>query len=145
MNVQALFQNNSSALLEQVVNFSQMRHNVLAGNIANVSTPGYQFRDLPQEAFEELLKAAADTKTVTPAKTATPRGGLAGLHDAQELMDPFAEVQDQIAKEMVVNSKNRSLEYQVAEITKNQMQHNMALAILNNQYQLIQTAISERV
>lgn len=145
MNIQGMFQNSSTPLLEQVVNFGQMRHNVLAGNIANISTPGYQFRDLPQEAFEELLKSAAEAKKSSPAQVMSPAGGLAGLNKSKPGVDPFDAIQDQIASEMVVNSDNRSLEYQVAEITKNQMQHNMALAILNNQFRLMESAVSERV
>ena len=37
-----------------------------------------------------------------------------------------------------------SLEQQVAELTKNQMQYNTALAILTQQFRLLQAAISER-
>lgn len=37
------------------------------------------------------------------------------------------------------------LEKQVAEVTKNQYMHNMAVALMTNQFQLMQTAISERV
>ena len=35
-------------------------------------------------------------------------------------------------------------EQQVAAITKNHMQHNMALSVLNSQFRLLQSAVSER-
>jgi len=38
-----------------------------------------------------------------------------------------------------------SMERQVAEISKNQAQHNLALTILVSQFELLKTAISERV
>jgi flagellar basal-body rod protein FlgB len=38
-----------------------------------------------------------------------------------------------------------SLESQVTEMVKNQMQHNLAISIMQNQYHLLQTAISERL
>jgi flagellar basal-body rod protein FlgB len=37
-----------------------------------------------------------------------------------------------------------SLEQQVAELTKNQMQYNTALSVLTQQFRLLQVAISER-
>jgi flagellar basal-body rod protein FlgB len=43
------------------------------------------------------------------------------------------------------DDSNVSLEQQVAEMSKNQAQHNLALTILTNQYRLLQTAISERI
>jgi flagellar basal-body rod protein FlgB len=39
---------------------------------------------------------------------------------------------------------NDSIEHQVAEMSKNQMQHNMALTIMNSQFRLLQSAINER-
>ena len=45
-------------VLEQVVNFAQARHGVLAGNIANLDTPGYRVRDLSPEKFESDSKQA---------------------------------------------------------------------------------------
>ena len=53
-------------VLEQVVNFSQARHGVLAGNIANLDTPGYRVRDLSPELFQERLKAAIQAKNTPP-------------------------------------------------------------------------------
>ncbi len=45
-------------MLEQVVDFAQSRHEVLAGNLANLDTPGYRVRDLSQTAFEKQLGEA---------------------------------------------------------------------------------------
>ena len=46
---QSIFGSTSIPVLEQTVHFTQARHNVLAGNIANLDTPGYQVRDLSVE------------------------------------------------------------------------------------------------
>jgi flagellar basal body rod protein FlgB len=37
------------------------------------------------------------------------------------------------------------MEQQVTEIAKNQFMYNLAVAIMNSQFRLLQTAISERV
>jgi len=39
---------------------------------------------------------------------------------------------------------NVGMEYQVTEMVKNQMQHNMALTVMNQQFRLLKAAISER-
>jgi flagellar basal body rod protein FlgB len=37
------------------------------------------------------------------------------------------------------------MEQQIAELSKNQMQHNLAVNLLASQFRLLQAAISERV
>jgi len=37
------------------------------------------------------------------------------------------------------------MEQQIAEIAKNQLMHNIAIAVMNSQFRLLQTAVSERV
>src|SRR5919106_295135 len=58
----SLFQSSSLPVLEQVVNFTEARHGVLAGNIANLDTPGYKTRDLSPQLFQERLKEAVETR-----------------------------------------------------------------------------------
>jgi len=53
-----MFDNSMLPMLEQVVTFTQARHGVLAGNIANLDTPGYRSRDLSPALFQERLKDA---------------------------------------------------------------------------------------
>ena len=43
------------------------------------------------------------------------------------------------------DDSNVGVEFQVTEMVKNQMQHNMALTIMSNQLRLLETAISERL
>ena len=53
-----LFDGTTIPVLEEVLSFSQARHGVLAGNVANADTPGYRVRDLSVETFQERLKEA---------------------------------------------------------------------------------------
>src|SRR3954466_7981308 len=53
-----LFGSTSIPALAEVLNFAQARHTVLAGNIANVNTPGYRLRDLSTTEFQQKLKEA---------------------------------------------------------------------------------------
>jgi len=129
-----MFHGSSLPVLEQVVNFSQARHNVLAGNIANMDTPGYQVRDLSPQRFQEMLKEAIATRD-------DRRTGPFPGHDDSALRQVGANLEGILFHDR----SNDSIEYQVAEMSKNQIQHNMALSIMNSQFRLLQSAISERV
>lgn len=136
--ISGLFQSSTVPLLEQVVNFSEARHNVLAGNIANIDTPGYQTRDLSPELFQEKLRDALQSRDELRRSQ-----GLRGA--APNGVDPLADVSRNLKSILRHDGVNVSIEGQVTEIAKNQVQHNMALAIMNSQFRLLNTAISERV
>ncbi|MGZ8257948.1 MAG: flagellar basal body rod protein FlgB, partial [Methylotenera sp.] len=55
-----MFSSTTIPALAETVNFAQSRHAVLAGNVANLNTPGYRVRDLNLPGFQERLKAAFD-------------------------------------------------------------------------------------
>lgn len=135
-----LFANTTIPVLEQVVNFSQARHNVLAGNVANMDTPGYKVRDLSVETFEARLKEAveakhASRKSQSPSEAAYKPSAEQAMEDVKESMKSILYHDD----------SNDGLDQQVAEILKNQTQHNTAIAVMQSQFSLLQAAISERV
>jgi len=129
-----LFASTTIPILEQVVQFTQARHGVLAGNLANLDTPGYRVRDLSPELFQERLR-----QVVQGDRYATP------VSPGDSAYDHFAEVKDSMRSILYHDSSDVSLEQQVMEITKNQMQHNLALTIMTSQFRLLQAAISEQV
>lgn len=135
---EGIFQSTTIPVLEQVINFAQARHTVLAGNIANLDTPGYQVRELSVEDFQARLgRAIEDRHRVraprSPGDVDVPVGG------------PLAEVAENSKTILRHDNGNVGLEYQVTEMAKNQLQHNLALSIMTSQFRLLQTAISERV
>ena len=130
-----MFASTPIPVLEQLVNFNQSRHAVLASNIANVDTPGYRTRDLSVDQFQARLKDAISERDRS----------LASLSSTKPMgVDPFDKVRDGLNNIQYHDKSNVGLEQQVAEITKNHMQHNLALTILNSQFRLLQTAVSER-
>ena len=133
----SLFDSTSIPILEQVIVFNQTRHEVLAGNIANLDTPGYKIRDISPDEFQSKLKEAIELRDTQPSNS--PFGNLAGRRKAA-----MAEVRESMQSILYHDGSDVGLEYQVAEISKNQAQHNMALAIMKSQLSLMQAAISER-
>jgi len=136
--LETIFQSTSIPILEQAVNFAQARHNVLAGNIANLDTPGYRVRDLSVEDFQKRLGAAIENRH--RVRAATSPGELAVLPE-----DNLAEVAENSKTILYHDNSNVGIEHQVTEMVKNQLQHNIALSIMTAQFRLLQTAISERV
>ncbi len=127
-----LFQNSSIPVLEQLVNFTQARHTALAGNIANIDTPGYVARDLSVEDFRKQLREAVHDHRPTSMNSDHSSTAL-----AQVSKNP---------KSILFHDKSQvGVEHQVTEMVKNRIEHNTALAIMASQFQLLQTAISEKL
>lgn len=133
----SLFRSSSIPVLEQVVRFTQARHNVLAGNVANMDTPGYRVRDLSVKEFESRLKDAIEIRDGQYSNLPTT--------EVQNYADrAMREVGSSLKGILYHDDSNDSLEQQVAEITKNQTQFNLALSIMKSQFDLLEAAISER-
>ncbi len=146
----SLFQSSTIPVLEQVVKFTEARHGVLAGNIANLDTPGYRTRDLSPAVFRERLKDAIETRH-EPATPAYDSGafGLSPTYDANHREDrqlaAFRKVEDSMKSILRHDEADVSMEQQINEIVKNQQQHNLAIGIMSAQFRLLKAAITERV
>ena len=182
-----LLKSSTIPVLEQVANFSQARHNILAGNIANIDTPHYVARDLSVTDFQSRLKSAIEADRQPPLNAralkaamamsagtmnagttnagavnagsqifgsynagplnnantgsllAGPPGAVSSMQDSH-----VAHVADQTQSILYHDRSNVGEEYQVNEMVKNRMQFNLAVALLSQQFRLLQAAISER-
>lgn len=121
--------------LEQTLIFAERRHALLAGNVANLDTPGYRTRDASPAAFEARLREALSARR-------EQTGSLAGLGRAPD--NPVSQVKNDFQRMVRHDEGDVVLEEQVLEITKNQHRHNLAIAILTSQFRTLQAAISER-
>ena len=128
-----VMQSSTIPVLEQVVNFAQSRHAVLAGNLANIDTPGYRTRDLSPEMFEARLREAIKTRHSNKMNASYG-----------PVPDPIAQVGTQLDGILFHDDNNRSLESEVSAIAANELRHNMALALLSSQFRLLQAAVSEK-
>ncbi len=132
-----LFSGTPIPALEQVVHFSQARHAVLAGNIANFDTPGYRVRDLSPERFQARLADALKRRDEPGPASPGQMNAFPGRH--------LEHVGQDMEGLLFHDDSNGALEQQVAALAKNQQQHNLAIAVMTNQFRLLQSVISERV
>lgn len=124
--------------LQEVVQFAEARHGVLAGNIANLDTPGYKVRDLSVDTFQQRLREALEARDQEQAGISP---GLLST-DPDEAM---RRVKDSMETILYHDDSNVGMEQQVLEISKNQFMHNLAVTIMTNQFRLLESAVSESV
>lgn len=146
----SLFGNSAIQSLEKTVEFADRRHAILASNIANMDTPGYKTRDLSVDDFQDSLKSLHESKK----RIAEQSPGLRlSVLEGQEA-DPALAVEHDQAVQNVYDSMRQvvyhdgsddSLEMQVAQMSKNQSMHNIAIARMRSQFQNLKMAISESV
>jgi flagellar basal-body rod protein FlgB len=125
-------------ILAQTAAFAEARHGLLAGNVANLDTPGYKTRDLSLENFQTRLKEAIERQQA-PSEPHSP--GLPRIAEG----DPLRDVKETMKSILYHDQSDVGLEEQVMELANNQLMHNMAIALLTHQFKQLQTAISERV
>ncbi len=155
--LQPLLGSTNTSLLKQVARFTERRQEVLAGNIANVDTPGYRMREMPTEAFQTALqRAVAQSKTPRTVATNSPglrfplSPGMDGVAPTR-IEDLFPETLFKAVTPSeqpgltFQDANNRSIEHQFLEMTKNALRQQFAVQVLQGQYDQLQTVISERV
>ncbi len=129
-----IFSTSTIPALERTLAFAQRRHELLAGNVANLDTPGYRARDLDVADFQNALAESIDRagETYTQSLLPVTRDDL--------YSGPRA------ATEQVVfhDGSDVSLEHQVTELAKNQHLHSLAAATMRSQFDLLKAAITER-
>lgn len=144
--ISSLFSSTEIPVLEQVVRFTEARHGVLAGNIANLDTPGYRSRDLSPALFQSRLKEAIEQNRRRGDDEPTPPDSMHAPAATAESPrhNPIEHVQDGLGSFLRHDEGNVGLDQQVTEIAKNQVLHNTAIALMVSQFRTLGAAISER-
>ena len=120
----------SEPLLEQWLQFTAQRHKLIAEDVVNLSTPGYQQKDLSLEKFQSALRDSVERR------------------DASGGESDFASVSEAIAESnggmLFHDGATRSAEQLMTNQAKNAMMHNLAIELLRAQFNQLQEAIRER-
>ncbi len=129
-----IFNTTTIPALEQTLMFAQRRHELLAGNVANIDVPDYRTRDLNVGDFQNALAESIDRSSQKASQAVSPT-----TRD-----DIFSG--PRAATEQVVfhDGSDVSLEHQVTELAKNQHLHSLAITTMRSQFALLRAAISER-
>ncbi len=143
-----IFDSTNMVGLEQTLAFTERRHQLLAGNIANMDTPDYKTRDLSTNDFQKSLADAITNIKSADSMHADENGSIsAGLRSEMlaKKANSLEKVRDTMQEILYHDGSNDSLELQVTEIAKNQSLHGTATALIRSQFRTMQMAISESV
>lgn len=128
MFIDRLLNNGSEPFLEQTLRFTAARHKLIAQNVVNISTPGYKQQDLSVDKFQKLLAERG-----AAAESAGP--------GATSFDDIGADVEDAHNGILFHDGQTRSMEQLMSDQAKNALMHNMAIELLRDQFQLMETAL----
>lgn len=147
-----MFSDPTLKILEQTVAFTERRHAILAGNIANNDTPGYQSKDLSvnnfQQCLRDAIKADQQQREMSPGHrlSLTGTSNPATSHSFEDAKKVAIESVRDSMKQIVYNDgSDDSLEMQVTQISKNHSMHTMAVTIMKGQFRELQMAITGSV
>jgi flagellar basal-body rod protein FlgB len=132
MFIDRLFKQDSTPVLEQLLQFTTARSQVLAEDVVNVDTPGYKSKDLNLAAFQKLLAERIDDARSRPP-------GSENFSDMQfDLKSPAGGI-------LFHDGSNKSMEQLESDQSKNALMHNLAIELLRKQFATMQMALRERV
>ena len=122
-------------LIGQRLDYLSQRQAVLAENVANADTPGYQANDL--EPFANHVaraqqSARLEMATTHPAHINASGGRMAGSADVTGLDDVY---------EVSPSGNDVNIEQQMIAVAQNAMDHQLALNVYRKQVSLLRMAI----
>ncbi len=126
---------NSSSIpsLDAMLSFTQAQHRVLAENIANIDTPGYQTQRLDPKRFQRALASAA-------ARQREERSSGLHIESTQQFEQErdgalsFSPTQDPADNVLFHDKTNARIERQMAMLAENAMMHQTVTELLNGKY-----------
>lgn len=132
-------------VLERLLQFSGQRHRMITNNIANASTPGFRPSDLPVAQFQRQLGEAIDerrTRHGAAGGALLPRDA-AGIEFRQDGM--VIESQPLAENLMFHDGNDRDVERMMQDLVENFMTFRLAADFARSRFDLLNSAISERV
>lgn len=116
----------TSAALAKSLDAAGLRHRVIADNIANVETPGFTRSDVQfDEQLRQALSAGDPENAMRRVKSVEPEV------EVDSLSPPGP------------NGNNVSIDKEMAELTKNDLQYETLVQLLNLKASMIRAAITE--
>lgn len=123
--------------------FSEARQRVLAENLANIDTPGYQTRRLDLPTFQRALREAVDqadadcTSTLKLRDTAQLRVGPDGRLEFRPVLEPAQNV-------LFHDGTNARLERLMSDVNENALSYELATSALRSRFDGLMRAIRGR-
>lgn len=128
------------AALEQMAAFTEARQMVIAENIANVDTPGYQHKKVDVASFQQALAQAIQNC----GQDGLPRvkNDQVGYDESGRMvLRPAVEPADNLTFH---DGTNGRIEKDMTDMADNQILHQIATSLIQHHYRMLETAIRGR-
>jgi flagellar basal-body rod protein FlgB len=138
---------NAGALpvLERVMQFAGQRHRLITNTIANLDTPGFRPADVSVGAFQQHLGEAIDERR-SRFGNAAGELRLSSSSDVEVAPGGLTLKPQPIGDNILFHDGNdRDLERTMQDLVENFATYRFAAQMMKNQYDLINTAIRERI
>ncbi len=138
---------NSDALpvLERLLQFSAQRHQLIAHNIANFDTPNFQPQDVSVDSFQTQLAEATDQRRDKHGNI----GGDLNVEDSHQVTispDGMQLHPEVLGENVLFHDRNdRSVEHIMQDLVENFMTFRTTAQLIRSRFDLINTAIRERI
>lgn len=119
---------------ENFLNLAAARHKLLAGNIANVVTPGYQSKDIDFKA--ELVKAAGETSHLA-GRTTHPNHIPTGRHKNSP-----PKVHSEKVQTGELNSVD--IEKEISAMSRNELLYSVGAILIQKKFDGLRNAITSK-
>ncbi len=114
-------------MIEDRLNLSSMTQKLTASNLANINTPGYRAREL---TFENALRESLEEHVLQMVRSN-------GSHLAPD------EPLEAMRSPEIVETGPVDLDTEMVALTKNSIEYQQMVGILNKKFTMLKTAITE--
>ena len=130
-------------VLERIMQFTARRQTLISSNIANISTPGYQPVDVSMEGFQEQLGEAIDARRSRGGRGPLAIGDSADVEIHSNGMQLHPEP---VGENLLFQDGNdRNLERIMQDLVSNFLTYRTASELIRNRFDILETAIRERI
>ncbi len=126
------------SLLGKSLDFRAKRNSLLAGNLANVETPGYKAKDM---VFEKALGKAMHSLEPGPLKVSHPNHNDG--HFPLPVHQVSATVIETATPDASLDGNTVDLETEMAKLAENQLMFNGLVQMMGHKFRLLKMAIRE--
>lgn len=143
--IKGMFSYGSMPVLERMVEFTGARQELIAHNIANLSTPYFKPTDLDPAKFQSQLRDALDKRSHKP-NAMRQELEMGRTRQARMYRGRMQFTPEQTNENILFHDQNnRDVERTMQDLVENALAHRTSVELLKSQFDLLRTAIRERV
>jgi flagellar basal-body rod protein FlgB len=143
--IDGLTNSESIPVLERLMQFAGQRHRILSNNIANLSTPGFRPLDVSVRDFQAQLARAIDARK-KPGSESWGELAMDSTRQVKVLRTGLELHPTPAGENLLFHDENdRDVERTMQGLVENFMTFRTAAQLLRSRFDLLNTAIRERI